>query len=445
MRILLTILLLAIAAPGQAQLSVDTFTTPMMAVTEDEADGFLPAPETITGNRLFGVDDTASSGSINNGMTCTLPTEDGGCILFYDFTTPFDITQGGTLGTMEFVVESLTGELSLALSVVDADTGVTANGVIEGLRVGVNRLPLGDLLAFGGTFDPTRVDGFTVAFVNLVASSSITLSEIRLVGGGGTPVSLDAASSSTFFDPTRDGEGIQFVLLPDGQTVVLTWYTYQNGEQLWLIGSGAISGGTAVLEMVRTEGAQFGTAFLPADVVRSSWGVVEFSVLDCNRVSLQATPSEAGFVPVNLSMTRVVPADCNILSASSPPTDAELGFEFSGTYFDPLRDGEGFQISIEEDGRTLVATWYTYLNGSPVWLIGAGTLSGSEVELEMTITSGASYGPDFRAEDVLRQVWGTVRLSFLDCNTLEVDAAPVLPGYEAIRLLLQKILPAQCQ
>ena len=52
-----------------------------------------------------------------------------------------------------------------------------------------------------------------------------------------------------------------------------------------------------------------------------------------------------------------------------------LGSDISGTWYDPAQNGQGFVIQhIVSNGKpALLATWFTYLDGKPQWLIGVGT------------------------------------------------------------------------
>ena len=447
MRIFIVFLSLTVAQAATARLSIDTFVTPATAVTEDQAGGFDTAPETITGNRLFGIDEPGTTGTIGGGrLTCTMNAPEDGCIVFYNFIDPYDLTQGGTLDTVIVDVESVSGgPVLFNFSIASENDGIAGTTTVFDLQPGENALPLSSLIPVTANFDVTAAEGLVLAILNDSSSgATLVLREIYL-SGNGSFIQVNAASSSTFFDPNRDGEGIQFVVLPDNETIVLTWYTYVNGQQLWLIGSGPLVNGAGQLELIATSGAQFGSGFRPADVLREVWGTMEFRLLDCNRIVATAIPQAAGFAPVAIAMTRVLGTDCVDLDPATTPAGGALGFEYSGTYFDPARDGEGFQIAIEEDGRTVVATWYTYLDGQPIWLIGVGAANGSTVTLDMTITSGAQYGEAFDPADVVRTSWGTVRLNWSDCNNVEAQISPTVAGFEAFTLFLEKIGAAQCR
>ena len=104
----------------------------------------------------------------------------------------------------------------------------------------------------------------------------------------------------------------------------------------------------------------------------------------------------------------------------------------SGTWYDPQQDGQGLVIEITPDdgGDALraVVSWYTYAadgSGDPLWLIGEGPVVGATAIVDLVQASGATFGDDFVASDVMRSVWGQVRIAFESCTeaTLTYDSA----------------------
>jgi len=128
------------------------------------------------------------------------------------------------------------------------------------------------------------------------------------------------------------------------------------------------------------------------------------------------------------------------------PTDSDVDpFEIPGTYSDPLRDGEGCQLTLERDGVTFILTCYFYDDGEQFWIIGIGVLSGNHITfVDMTITSGADYGNAFDTSDVIRETFGSGYMEWSDCNNAELTLMPVLSGFEQVKLTLTRILPAIC-
>jgi len=126
------------------------------------------------------------------------------------------------------------------------------------------------------------------------------------------------------------------------------------------------------------------------------------------------------------------------------PSDEDLRQLASGSYFDPTRSGEGCQVTVEGDGVTVIITCYFYRDGEQAWFISNGVISDGKATFDLIITEGADYGADFDPDDVVRTPWGTGTFSWIDCNQADLVLTPVLPGYEAITLDLQKIVPNDC-
>lgn len=114
----------------------------------------------------------------------------------------------------------------------------------------------------------------------------------------------------------------------------------------------------------------------------------------------------------------------------------------SGTWYDPKRNGEGFQVEIGTlaGTRRINVSWQTYNQTRQLWLTGSAVLhaSATDVTVPLFSTNGANFGKDFSAEDVQVEPWGTVRLSFSSNSRMVVqyDAGNDVTG----TLELQRIL-----
>jgi hypothetical protein len=115
-----------------------------------------------------------------------------------------------------------------------------------------------------------------------------------------------------------------------------------------------------------------------------------------------------------------------------------------GAYLDPNRDGEGFHFGVEVNG-VFVMTWYTYLDGQPVWMIGTGMRNDLRVVFEnMVITSGADFGSQFDPADVIREPFGEIIVGFTDCNKFTATVNTQLPEFHNLVLDVTKIVPGSC-
>lgn len=92
----------------------------------------------------------------------------------------------------------------------------------------------------------------------------------------------------------------------------------------------------------------------------------------------------------------------------------------SGSWFNASRDGEGFVIEVLNGGRVGLY-WFTYPpvgeSGDQRWLLGVGQRNGNQFTFDdVRITRGARFGDDFDPDDVIREHWGTIDISFSDDN-----------------------------
>jgi hypothetical protein len=133
---------------------------------------------------------------------------------------------------------------------------------------------------------------------------------------------LNGAISGSWYNPDQSGQGwvVEVVSNPSGpDQFVAYFYGYENGEQLWLIGSGPdIVGSTVTIDMVRTSGADWGNNFNRDDVVREVVGSMAFQFSDCNSASVTFTPDGGGLSAFSTNMirlTNIASLDCSLLNA----------------------------------------------------------------------------------------------------------------------------------
>lgn len=90
----------------------------------------------------------------------------------------------------------------------------------------------------------------------------------------------------------------------------------------------------------------------------------------------------------------------------------------SGSWFDPLHSGEGWNLIVLDDRRVLV-TWFSYRpdGGDQAWFIGVGEIQGNEILLpDMLIPAGTTFGPEFDPDEVINAPWGRARIWFESCT-----------------------------
>jgi hypothetical protein len=91
----------------------------------------------------------------------------------------------------------------------------------------------------------------------------------------------------------------------------------------------------------------------------------------------------------------------------------------TGSWYDPSRNGEGYNIEIigSSIDPQMLAYFYTYDDaGNQMWLIAQGPVDGDTATLPAFVASGAVFGPGFDPDDVDLEEWGTLTFVFSSCN-----------------------------
>ncbi len=116
-----------------------------------------------------------------------------------------------------------------------------------------------------------------------------------------------------------------------------------------------------------------------------------------------------------------------------------------GMWYDPAQSGHGFEIEVLDTGD-LALTWFVFApDGTPLWLTGTGPITGSHatVQLYEVVGTGAVFPPAFDPLSIQRQPWGTLTVTFSDCNNGQVNWHSTLLGYSDGSLPIARLtLPA---
>lgn len=87
----------------------------------------------------------------------------------------------------------------------------------------------------------------------------------------------EACRSGSYYDPEENGHGFVIEVLdtPDGPLVLAAWYVYLDGDQVWLLGQGPLSGDVAELQIIEHfSGTDFPPNFEPQEVIRRDFGTL---------------------------------------------------------------------------------------------------------------------------------------------------------------------------
>src|SRR5439155_2302330 len=98
---------------------------------------------------------------------------------------------------------------------------------------------------------------------------------------------------------------------------------------------------------------------------------------------------------------------------------------FTGSWFDPAQNGHGLFVEVLADSKFLAA-WFAFnpAGTQQSWFLGVGTYAGNTA----TVTSvyqptGGRWIPNFDPDRIIDNVWGTLNLTFTDCNHGKVEFA----------------------
>ncbi|MEE4305130.1 MAG: hypothetical protein V2J19_13365 [Wenzhouxiangella sp.] len=294
-----------------------------------------------------------------------------------------------------------------------------------------------------GTYVSSNGTDLLVKAVATPAGGRAALYHFQREGGStppptGTPFEVSTGHSGLFFNPERSGEGFMIDTLPDGRALMF-WFTYDNGEPMWLTALGETVDASIVLDQVYvTEGGRFGPAFDPAEVAVTSWGSIVIDFEDCDRGTV-SYDSELGQGSGQFELVRL----SNIAGLDCGETVGTVLNGFSGGFYNRQRSGEGLQVHVTDiDGaRTPVVYWPTYdADGRQVWLLGIGSIEGERIAIDnLRRLSGASFGPDFDPESVVDEYWGELQIDYQGCDLLTLSYSAEDPAYGNGQIQMERL------
>ena len=122
--------------------------------------------------------------------------------------------------------------------------------------------------------------------------------------------------------------------------------------------------------------------------------------------------------------------DPNPITVVEPGTNIfDINSGHNGSWWGgPSRSGEGVQLELVEgsnDSVVMIATIYSYdTDGNQIFLIAIGTVQGDSAILDVFITEGGMWGPDFDPAMVNETQWGSGVISASSCETMLLDLKP---------------------
>ena len=128
-----------------------------------------------------------------------------------------------------------------------------------------------------------------------------------------------------------------------------------------------------------------------------------------------------GEIATGNGFVNTVIGSAELYSSASPP--GTITAAFTGSWYDPAQSGQGLFIQVLDDTR-LLAAWFTFdpSGTQQAWFVGVGTYSGNTATISaVDQPSGGRWIPNFDPSQVVHNAWGTLTLTFSDCNSGHVD------------------------
>jgi hypothetical protein len=239
---------------------------------------------------------------------------------------------------------------------------------------------------------------------------------------------INAGHSGAWFYPPTSGQGQFIDVVPENQTMFLSWFTYTDAasanltEQRWLTALGNYSGNTSVLDLYETLGGKVDD---PQAVTNNKIGEVTVTFSDCEQGQMvYDIPAENlhGVFP----MQRVIAGSGNVCEQRSGVAieSVDINAGMDGAWFDPATSGQGFFIDSHPDpegGHTIFVSWFTYGNTTASgqrWLTALGSFDGSVADLDVHETTGGSFD-DPQTPSTTKV--GTMSIDFTDCSNAQLS------------------------
>lgn len=251
--------------------------------------------------------------------------------------------------------------------------------------------------------------------------SGQTLVHEFYVGSGPDPAPEATPANNAFtglwYDPALDGEGFNIVTTAGG-TIVYFYGSDSRGNRVWLISAlipGEIEAGKTIeVQMFESTGGVFPTPLMSSRGL-AAWGtlVLEFSACEAGQSRLNG---------VDGSKVSQLTKLAGVSGASCVEGDPQVDADWAGLWYDPTKDGEGYNLIVAPVGRILYFYGFKE-SGLRLWLISElisdSLTPGNTVEVTMFEATEGSFDAPVPSGDSL-VVWGTASITVVDCNTVTI-------------------------
>jgi len=264
-----------------------------------------------------------------------------------------------------------------------------------------------------------------------------TLEHSFYVGAGPDPAPETKPANNAFtglwYDPALDGEGFNIVTA-EGSTIVYFYGSDNRGNRVWLISDpvpGEIKAGIPIETLMFESTGGIFTSPIKSSRGLSAWGTLNLLFSSCEDGQSSLNGADGA------KLSRIIKL-AGVSGASCVDGDVPADSGWAGLWYDPAKDGEGYNLIVAPAGRILY--YYGFkANGLRLWLISdviAETLDiGKTIEVTMfEATEGTFSTPVPSGESLI--VWGSAKITVIDCNnvTIVVEGLDGSKTSNAVRL-----------
>ncbi len=252
--------------------------------------------------------------------------------------------------------------------------------------------------------------------------------------------------SGVWYDPAFDGQGFQFDVIPESETLVVAWYTHtpdplpRNRNNLtWFTGAGVLANGVANVSLVRSRG----TFDAPTNFLEQA-GNLRVRFVDCRHALLEYDLNVGGnILQGSTSLQRLSSdavcesyrtlGDAAISTLPAPAAANRFQYGMTGTWYNPATDGQGMLLEYYPQEQLLLAGWYTYdftdtsPQGAqpPLWMTALGPVNGNTATLQVTLTRGGGF---VAPTPVTSTNIGTLTINASDCTHVTASYSLTING-----------------
>jgi hypothetical protein len=118
---------------------------------------------------------------------------------------------------------------------------------------------------------------------------------------------INACHSGTWYNINQSGHGFMAEVIDssNGLNMILTWFTYLDGNQYWILANGPINGNTATLSAVAGFGGGFPPNFESDEVTLENWGRINFTIIDDNNAEIEWQSNLDNFNDASIQVSRL--------------------------------------------------------------------------------------------------------------------------------------------